>query len=578
MRLVPVDHDPFAATPQSAGAGAPAQPRLEPVDYDPFAVSPSADAAQSARGGFAQGVARWLGGPADLAGVIAHGADFVRSKITGQPIEQVAAEADANARVPRSSVERFGSEAIGSAMRSNFAARNPGQADPMDHKPVTRVGKYLHAIGEAAPMAPLGPISTAVGAVVGEAGAQAAEHYAGGPGVASEAARAAGNMFGPTALARVITPVVTPRHLVRHNQVLEREGVPITAGQATGNPRLRAIESTSRDIPFAGSGATEAAVATDRGFNRAVARRMGEDLGPAGMLDTPQVAHAADRIQGQFRDLSARNVLVADPQLVGELRQVRMRNDHLLDDAQRATVDRIVGHKMGLFQPGHNNGPAWMPGDVYQAARSDLGTAAHTATNAREGRVLREMRDALDRAMERSIARTNPNDLGAWGEARRQYQGLKIAEEGLSNGGGAKTAQGFISPHQVAVGAKARNPEAYARGRDEFSDLAHAGKALITDLPQSGTVPRMIAAHTLSSLGGAAIGALGGYASGDKEAAGAGIGATTLGLLGPALAGRTVMSRPGQRYLSNRILGEGSNRLHRDGRGIARAIQSRDDD
>src|SRR5215211_6819551 len=244
MRLVPVDHDPFAATPQSAGAGAPAQPRLEPVDYDPFAVSPSADAAQSARGGFAQGVARWLGGPADLAGVIAHGADFVRSKITGQPIEQVAAEADANARVPRSSVERFGSEAIGSAMRSNFAARNPGQADPMDHKPVTRVGKYLHAIGEAAPMAPLGPISTAVGAVVGEAGAQAAEHYAGGPGVASEAARAAGNMFGPTALARVITPVVTPRHLVRHNQVLEREGVPITAGQATGNPRLRARPAT----------------------------------------------------------------------------------------------------------------------------------------------------------------------------------------------------------------------------------------------------------------------------------------------------------------------------------------------
>src|SRR5829696_606589 len=129
MRLVPVDHDPFAATPQSAGAGAPAQPRLQPVDHDPFAVSPNADATQSMRGGFAQGVAQWLGGPADFAGLIARGADRVRSKITGQPIEQVAAEADANALVPRSSVERFGSEAIGGAMRSNFAASNPGQSD-----------------------------------------------------------------------------------------------------------------------------------------------------------------------------------------------------------------------------------------------------------------------------------------------------------------------------------------------------------------------------------------------------------------------------------------------------------------
>jgi len=575
MRLVPVDHDPFAATPQSAaGAGAPAQPRLQPVDHDPFAVSPNADATQSARGGFAQGVAQWLGGPADLAGAAFRGIDRGVSWATGTPLEEV----QARTAHTRDLFARAGSTAVSGAMRSNFAERNPGQADPIDYKPVTRVGKYLHAVGTAAPMAPTGPVSTVVGALAGEGGAQVAEHYAGGPGVVSEAARAAGNMFGPTALARTITPVVTPRHLVRHNQVLEREGVPISAGQATGNKKLRAIESTTNDIPFAGSGAADAAVATDKGFNRAVARRMGEDLGPARMLDTPQVAHAADRIQGQFRDLSARNVLVADPQLVGELRQVRMRNDHLLDDAQRATIDRIVGHKMGLFQPGHNNGPAWMPGEVYQAARSDLGTAAHTATNAREGRVLREMRDALDRAMERSIARTNPDDLGAWGEARRQYQGLKIVEEGLNNGGGAKAAQGFISPHQVAVGAKARNPEAYARGRDEFSDLAHAGKALITDLPQSGTVPRMIAAHTLSSLGGAAIGAVGGYASGDKEAAGAGIGATTLGLLGPALAGRAVMSRPGQRYLSNRALGEGSNRLHRDGRGIARAIQSRDDE
>src|SRR5215204_1097170 len=173
MRLVPVDHDPFAATPQSAGAGAPAQPRLQPVDHDPFAVSPNADAEQSARGGFAQGVAQWLGGPADLAGMAGRAIDRGVSWATGTPLEEV----QARTADTRGVLARAGSEAIGGAMRSNFAARNPGQADPIDYKPVTRVGKYLHAIGTAAPVAPTGPVSTVVGALAGEGGAQVAEHY-----------------------------------------------------------------------------------------------------------------------------------------------------------------------------------------------------------------------------------------------------------------------------------------------------------------------------------------------------------------------------------------------------------------
>jgi hypothetical protein len=62
-------------------------------------------------------------------------------------------------------------------------------------------------------------------------------------------------------------------------------------------------------------------------------------------------------------------------------------------------------------------------------------------------------------------------------------------------------------------------------------------------LPNSGTAQRNLIAGTLAGTG-----AVGGYGIGGWEGALAGVA-------GPAAIGRMLMSRPGQAYLSNQLIG-----------------------
>jgi hypothetical protein len=231
----------------------------------------------------------------------------------------------------------------------------------------------------------------------------------------------------------------------------------------------------------------------------------------------------------------------ADQQFGQDIGQTLNRYGRLLEPQQRPIINNITDDL--LTRIGANNGT--LPGTEYQAIRSDLSLAAKSTNNQALSGAFRGIRNALDNAMERSI---NPADAGRWGQLRRQYGNMKTIQR-ASLGGGEDAGLGIISPARLRMAAATGNQEGFATGASDFSQLAKAGQAIMTPLPQSGTAPRL-AARNLWSMVPAILGGGAGSPFGPVGAM-AGVAA---GAAAPKLAGAFLMSPVGQRYFANQLL------------------------
>jgi hypothetical protein len=164
----------------------------------------AADYGKSTGSGASRAVAGIVGLPADVAGLIASGADLVRSKVTGRPYEEVRAEANARAAVPTDKLAGFGGDALNRAYGYEYA-------------PESRVGQFLKTGTEFAGQAALMPTSAMRAGAVPFAKGVAALGLL--PGIASEAAgqatrgtalepyaRAAAGIGGALAGGRALAP------------------------------------------------------------------------------------------------------------------------------------------------------------------------------------------------------------------------------------------------------------------------------------------------------------------------------------------------------------------------------------
>jgi len=352
---------------------------------------------------------------------------------------------------------------------------------------------------------------------------------------------------------RVITPLPISAERQAAVDALRAEGVQPTAGQITGSKALKYAESALGDAPFAGGKATAAQEAQAEQFTRAALRRVGEDADRA----TPEVIDRAfTRIGNQFDDLAARNAAQHDAQYVNDIIEARNEYDTLfLDPLHSAKVEKVFDRAINnVIRSGQ------MEGDVYKAQRSQIERMRRASRDPELSMYLADVRDAMDGVMERSIAATNPSDLGAWREVRSQYRNL-LALERVSGGGGEQAAAGLISPARLRQAVVAQGRRSYARGIGDFADLARSGNEIMTPLPQSGTGPRLLT-HGMPAAIGAALGSPGGLH-------GAGLGAALGAYAGPAISGRVLMSRPVQAYLRNQAM---ANALRRMPTTSARAL------
>lgn len=488
----------------------------------PSAGETMVDVAKSLGGGLARGAAGLAGLPGDLYNIVDKSVGYLGGKLGFEsgPSEQPAL-------LPGSATVQKGVESI----TGEF------------HKPTTTAGEFASTIGEFAPAAIAGP-----GGILRRAASQAVA-----PAIASEGAgqltkgtaaepyaRIAGALAGglaPSAIGRAISPLpIDPTRQAAVN-TLRAEGVTdLTAGQITGRKPLQYLEAER------GRGANLIERQGEQ-FTRAALRRVGENANRA----TPEVIDRAfTRIGGEFDRLAANNVAAVDQQLVNELRAARDDYFNLVSPPNRTPA--VTNFLTELATAAQRNG-GQVPGNVYQSLRSRMERAARGMGNNPEARhAIREMREALDDAMERSIARSNPNDLGAWRDARNQYRNLLVIEK-AATGAGEGAAVGLISPaklREATVNTQGRRN--YARGQGDFTDLARSGVALMMPLPNSGTPGRLSAQNLgmgISSLLGGAAGAASG---GGSEGTMAGMIA---GALLPRAIGRAATSRVGRAYLAN---------------------------
>jgi hypothetical protein len=471
------------------------------------------DIAKSGGIGLAKGAVGIAGAGGDVRNLLSKGADYLGGKAGLSP-ETIETVKNVASRAAKMTPARGIAEGPTSADIQSKIEEQTGEF----YKPQTRAGKYAERAAEFIPGSLIGPggvaRNVATGAISGlasEAAGQATEGTKAEP--YARIVGALGGGLAPTAVGRAVTPIPTSAARQRLVDVLADEGVTsLTAGQRTGNKALKYAEDMLGNAPGAGQGAANIMQRGQEQFTEAAMRRAGQGLESA----TPEVLAANQaRLGNEFERLSAANNLTPDNQFITDLTEAARNYRRVPDSQQRQMVqgylDDIIEHV--------NQGS--MPGPQYQEMRSRLSTQANSLRQSDPtlSNALRDMRNALDNAMGRSIS---PADREAWQAARREYGAQRTIEKTASKAGEAIT-EGQIPPSALRNTVSAENRGAYARGQGPFSELARAGAGVMAQLPNSGTAQRL----NLTNVAMLPV---------------------------TATIGRALMSRPAQAYLGNQLM------------------------
>lgn len=488
------------------------------------------DAGLPAQGlsGVNEGIANALGAPVDLTNLALRGGAAGLHALGGPDIQ-----------LP---VDAFGgSGTLKSLMGPAIKAPTQDAGGQM----VRRIGQEVGATmvpGMGALARSATPIRAAVAqigtSVASGAGAAVAQQVApNNPYVELAGQILGGAGFGASykTLQKIITPLPIDARRAAMNDIMRQNGVDLTAGQASGRKGLQYAESEL--------GGTAAAGAMDRQaeqFTSAALSRAGVSAPRA----TPEVMDKAfSDIGDEFQSIAARNTLVPDRQLGTDLSAAASGYNGVVSKSNRApVVESTLRDIVGYARAGQ------MTGAQYGDMRSRLNAVGRSTarTDPKLSEAAFDIQHALDDAMERSMAATSPDDLGALRQARRDYKNMIVIEDAVGRAGEA-AANGLITPGNLRGAVQRQNKRSYVRGKGDLSSLARAGVATMSPLPQSGTAPRTAVRNlgtALPSLLGSGIGS--GVAGIPGAIAGAAAGAAV-----PYIAGRALLSGPGKAYLGN---------------------------
>ncbi len=424
------------------------------------------------------------------------------------------------------------------------------------YEPQTTAGQYAGTIAEFLPgmLFPAGGVGAHLGrraamnviapAVTSETAGQltkgsAAEPYAraGGAIAGSIAPQIIGRMISPGAIN---TSTAKGAERARDVAVMRQEGVPLSAGDVSGNRSIRWAESVAADTPLAAGRAAALKDTQSERFVEATLRRAGINARAA----TPEVMNDAfDRLGNEFNRAANRiavplSITPVGRQLTQDVSRIAANYERITEPSLRSSLPRAINDD--LAQLARQN--QYMSGDVYNVWRSQLGAAARGAQDPRTRDALYSIQNTLDDAAETWLRSAGRGDVAtSLKNARREYRNL-LAIERAAIGAGENAALGTFSPQQLAQAVKTVHGQRnYARGQGDLVDLARGGAALMAPLPNSGTPARLV----MSAMGGAAGAALGG-----APGAAAGVVAP---IIGQAVASRAVLNPTMQRYLGNQV-------------------------
>jgi hypothetical protein len=251
------------------------------------------------------------------------------------------------------------------------------------------------------------------------------------------------------------------------------------------------------------------------------------------------MSQALDDVSSKFSKMASSYSMPIDNTVKTSLKDVLKRYQ---DDVNPSSQVPLVKNRISDILKNKNGE---LTGDQYKALRSDLSKSS-VGKPFETKQAINEIIDALDESMERKIGSINPDDLGAWRDARDQYRRYLVVEKAI-DAPGSNAAQGIISPSALRNATRqVYGKRNYVTGDGPFAELAQAGEAALRDLPNSGTTARSNMDKLTKALTGAALGGGSMYATGDP----AWLLAAAAPFAGSAFKG----SKLGQKYLANQML------------------------
>ncbi len=239
----------------------------------------------------------------------------------------------------------------------------------------------------------------------------------------------------PNTAARVVTPA--PQNAARQGavQTLENEGVTaLTAGQRTGNERLRWVEDATAMVPGGGGRATAMQQQANEQFTRAALRRAGIQADKA----TPDVLDDAfANIGREYQNFAGATNIPGRPSFANRFRAIAA--DYVGNTSNAMRIDRVPEFAKELAN--RLSSPALgITGRQYNTYRSELARFQREqrsnpqAANA-VGRMIRELDNAMLRAA------PPPQRAGireALQDRNRRYRNLLAIEDATAFASGSR--------------------------------------------------------------------------------------------------------------------------------------------
>lgn len=362
--------------------------------------------------------------------------------------------------------------------------------------PLSKLGKlsgmarYVGAAGAGATQGAIQPIvdgesrgaNTGIGAALGTAGQYGADKL----------------LRAGSRAATAIAPEVRALY-----ESAKARGISLSPAQLSDSKGVKYAQSILSKLPL--SGAAKRAGVQISGWNRALAKAIGEDADSV----TPEVyARAKARQSAQFNELTGRNNLKVDDALIGKLEAIKEEALMAGDDAAKAVSNAVDGFYRRVQSSG---GSDTVAGRAYQALDAQLGKVTKLGNEA--SHYVGQVRDAIRSQMDDSIS---PADAKAWKALRTEYGNRKTVRDLV-----AKSEGGNLSPSQLMGRVTANNAgkESMASGsRGELGTLARIGQR-IKEPASSGTAERLgnmaVGAGAITSLPVTAGGLLAGRLAGN---------------------------------------------------------------
>ncbi len=365
----------------------------------------------------------------------------------------------------------------------------------------------------------------------------------------------------PTAAAtgaRIITPIQQQGNAEYRALVAaaEREGIPVTAGQATGSRFLKNLEGRLEQLPLTGARQRAIREGSEEAFTRAAMRRTGTAASDA----TPDTLNAIrSRLGSEFENIANRNTLNVTPDLQNKLTQVEDSLRFIpaeLAGPVKARLEQLRGMMVAPpssggapLAPGQATPNPVIPGASYRMMDSALGRSMRSTSNGDLRAALGDIRDTLRAAMDNSIS---PEDAAAWRQLRRDYANLMVVSR-AAGGAGEAAATGRISPLALRGAINQSTGGGYAFGRGDLNELSRIGQSVLRPPPDTGTAGNNMANALLTGQLAAAGGIGGTMAAGPIGGVAGAMGS----MLMPRIVQALMNSDAGQAYLRNQAIQNG---------------------